>query len=125
MSEKTYRRKCYFDSNNYLTSPFYSMKLDGKNEYDLTIEILHSDRLDCWHLVNGQLVYDTEKANKQIDRENKLQELADLKKKLADSDYYRNVIAEGDRDEDYYAELIADRHTWRLRVRELEEELGL
>lgn len=79
----------------------------------------------CFKFVNGAVVYDKNKYDELKHIEDLYNERTDLKQKLADSDYYRNVIAEGDRDEDYYAELKAQRHTWRLRVREIEEELGL
>lgn len=41
-----------------------------------------------------------------------------LLKKL--SSYIWNVINEGDRTKEYYADLIEQRHQWRMRIRELE-----
>lgn len=117
---KTYRRKCYFDENNYLIK--YSMQLDGEDEFDLTIDILHSQRLNCYKKVNNELIYDTAKEQSQIAEEERLGEIADLKQKLKDSDYIWNVIKEGDATEEYYAVKIAERHAWRLRIRELEGE---
>lgn len=48
-------------------------------------------------------------------------EIAELKQKLAETDYIWNVIQEGDHDKEYYAEIIKNRHDWRMRIRELEK----
>lgn len=114
----TYRRKVFLDENNYLTG--FTNQLDGTNEYELTIEILHSPRLNCWKLVDGNFVFDTEKEASQIAEEERLKEIAELKQKLKDSDYIHAVLAEKDATEEYYADKIAERKAWRARIRELE-----
>lgn len=48
-------------------------------------------------------------------------EIAQLKKKLADTDYISNKIAEGAATKEQYAEKLAERQTWRDRINELEE----
>lgn len=52
-------------------------------------------------------------------RENRL-EIADLKHKLAATDYIAAKIAEGAATREEYAEQIAQRADWRTRVNELE-----
>lgn len=47
-------------------------------------------------------------------------EIADLKKKLADTDYISAKIAEGAATKEEYADKIAERAAWRARINELE-----
>lgn len=46
-------------------------------------------------------------------------EIADLKKKLADTDYISAKIAEGAATKEEYADKIAERAAWRARINEL------
>jgi hypothetical protein len=50
--------------------------------------------------------------------------VADLKKKLADTDYISSKIAEGSASKADYADAIAQRQAWRKRVGELESGAG-
>lgn len=47
-------------------------------------------------------------------------EIAELKKKLADTDYISAKIAEGAATKEEYAEKLAERAAWRVRINELE-----
>lgn len=87
-------------------------------------EILESSDLICYKYINGKFIFDEEK-KKMLDQEeeNRL-EIETLKKKLTETDYIWNVIQEGDRTKEYYEDIIAQRHEWRLRIRELEESIG-
>ncbi len=51
-------------------------------------------------------------------------EIAELKRKLSDSDYAVIKIAEGAATPEEYADIIGQRATWRTRINELEAELG-
>lgn len=52
----------------------------------------------------------------------KIQEIAELKNKLAISDYAVIKIAEGAATHEEYADLITQRQAWRARINELEGE---
>lgn len=47
--------------------------------------------------------------------------IAELKKKLADTDYIYNIIREGDATEEDYEDVIKNRKEWRAEVRRLQE----
>lgn len=51
--------------------------------------------------------------------EHKQIQIAELKKKLADTDYIACKIAEGVATADEYAEMIAQRQAWRNEINEL------
>lgn len=51
-------------------------------------------------------------------------EIAELKRKLSDTDYAVIKIAEGAATPEEYADIIGQRATWRARINELEAELG-
>lgn len=59
---------------------------------------------------------------KPSEEEQKAAEIAELKDKLAASDYAVIKIAEGAATVEDYAELIAQRQAWRARINELEGE---
>lgn len=50
-------------------------------------------------------------------------EIAELKRKLSDTDYAIIKIAEGAATAEEYADIIAQRETWRNRINELEKEI--
>lgn len=79
-------------------------------------------RMNFYYKDGNSFVLDTELEERTLEEEAKQKEIEELKLKLNGSDYIWNVIKEGDRDESYYAEIIEQRHAWRLRVRELEEQ---
>ena len=53
-----------------------------------------------------------------------LHEIAELKRKLSETDYAVIKIAEGAAQPDEYSEVIGQRAIWRARINELEAELG-
>ena len=61
-----------------------------------------------------------ETAEERQARENRL-EIADLKHKLAATDYIAAKIAEGAANREEYAEKLAERAAWRARINELEQ----
>lgn len=85
----------------------------------------HGITKGCYKLVNGEVVFDEDKYDEIVDRETKLNRIAELKQKLNETDYIYNSIREGGRSEEYYAEVIENRKAWRREIQELEEELGI
>ena len=63
-----------------------------------------------------------ETAKEKAAREKK-QEIARLKKQLADTDYCVSKIAEGVATAEEYADVLTQRAEWRARINELEGEL--
>lgn len=60
------------------------------------------------------------KTQADIDRENAIQEISQLKKQLSDTDYKAIKYAEGQISEDEYASVRAERQGYRDRINELE-----
>lgn len=90
--------------NNYLDEPlidengiFNYLLIDGK-------PVLRSD----------------EHKQPEIDRLNALAEIAELKQKLAETDYIAAKLAEGAAKLEEYTEELAQRAAWRARINELE-----
>ena len=73
--------------------------------------------------INGEFVVDEEKKQEIEDRKAKEVRIAELKQKLADTDYIYNSIREGGRTEEYYAEVIENRKAWRREIQELEGDI--
>jgi len=83
-------------------------------------EVFNSQNLTCYKYENGEFTFDDSKKAEQDQRIANEQELADLKKHLADTDYAVIKIAEGVATLEDYAEVISQRQEWRARVNELE-----
>ena len=60
------------------------------------------------------------KTQEMIDRENAIQEIAQLKKQLSDTDYKAIKYAEGQLTESEYSATRSQRASWRARINELE-----
>lgn len=84
-------------------------------------EVFNSSNQTCYKYENGIFTFDEEKLKAMEHQKEVDEEIADLKKKLADTDYIHDVILEGDATTEDYAEVIANRKSWRARVRELEK----
>lgn len=99
--------KYYHAQNNYLDKP-------------LTDE----NGLFNYKLVEGRIAKRTE-ADKapELSRIDSQREIAELKTKLAQTDYIAAKIAEGSAAAEEYAEEIARRREWRARINELEESM--
>ena len=63
-----------------------------------------------------------EKTAEEKAAEEKAQKIAALKQKLADTDYVAAKIAEGAATREEYADVLAQRETWRKEINELESE---
>lgn len=74
-----------------------------------------------YKLVNGKPMLRTaEEKAPDLERIAAVQEIADLKHKLAATDYIAAKIAEGAATREEYAEELAERAAWRARINELE-----
>lgn len=74
-----------------------------------------------YKLVNGKPMLRTaEEKAPDLERVAAVQEIADLKHKLAATDYIAAKIAEGAATREEYAEELVDRAAWRARINELE-----
>lgn len=99
-----------------------------KNMFDFDISQYDMKYMSAYKLKANGLELDSTKKqeiDKELDKQEKLARIDDLKKKLADTDYIYNSIREGGRSEEYYADVIANRKAWRKEIQDLEEELGL
>ena len=65
------------------------------------------------------------KTQEMIDRDNAIQEINQLKKQLADSDYKAIKYAEGELTEEEYAPTRSLRSSYRLRINELQDTYGI
>lgn len=63
-----------------------------------------------------------EKTAEELAEEARLAEIAELKRKLAETDYVAVKIAEGVATKEDYAEVLEQRAQWRARINELEAE---
>ena len=65
------------------------------------------------------------KTQEMIDRENAIQEIAQLKKQLSDTDYKAIKFAEGQLTEEEYAPTRSQRASWRARINKLQEDFNI
>ncbi|MBQ8171762.1 MAG: hypothetical protein IJZ95_07240 [Oscillospiraceae bacterium] len=76
-------------------------------------------------LIDGKPVLRSDEHKQpELDRLNALAEIAQLKQKLADTDYIGIKIGEGACAEDEYLEERAQRAAWRARINELEDKIS-
>ena len=87
----------------------------------IDIEDPDSIRIGIDKIINGQLIRDDEKAEKVKESLYKLDRIRDLKKLLADTDYEVIKFTEGELTAEEFAPIKAQRHAWRVEIRELEE----
>jgi len=81
---------------------------------------------------NGQLRYENGKLVDNTDKLNAYKRIAELKQKLADTDYVDNKLIEtfitGNTEKleelkQTYAQVLVDRQSWRAEINELEKQL--
>lgn len=109
------------DNNNYVLSIAHTsndnVELDLL-EYDLTY-------LSAYQLIDGELVLDEVKLKElkgEEDKRTKAEQIAELKKQLADTDYEAIKYSEGWFTEEEYAPIKAKRENLREQIRKLESE---
>lgn len=109
----------HVDSSNYIIGLELTTLDTGVS---VPNEVYNSPNQNCYKYVNNEFIFDNSKKERlDIIYKNRL-EIENLKKNLTNTDYIWNVIKEGDHDEVYYKDVIEQRHEWRMRVRELEEQ---
>lgn len=92
----------------------------AQNNY-LSAGLTDENGIFNYKLVNGKPVLRTaEEKAPELERIAAVQEIADLKHKLAATDYIAAKIAEGAATREEYAEELAERAAWRAKINELE-----
>lgn len=132
------KAKINFDENGYvshfITDPYGDYEIDD----NINFEFLY-----CYHLVDGEIVLDEEKRASQIAEEEKnkeIAEIAELEQMLKDTDYiffkeleeitalsnpvtfisdFIKILVAYAKE---YKDVIANRKSWRERIRELKGE---
>ena len=85
--------------------------------------LIDENGLYNYKFVDGKPVERTdEEKEPELVRIDELQEITDLKGKLAETDYIAAKIAEGAATAEEYKDEIAQRQKWRERINELEKE---
>lgn len=79
------------------------------------------NKLAIEEFLSGPLVFSLSEAEYNALNIANEQEIFDLKKQLADTDYIACKIAEGSATADEYSMQIAERRAWRTRINELEQ----
>lgn len=107
------------DNDNYVLS----ISNTPNDNIELDLSKLELEYLNAYQYIEGVMQLDNVKKQEMIDakaEQEKQEEIAELKQYMNETDYIWNVIKEGDATEEDYADVIAQRHTKRLRIRELE-----
>ena len=65
------------------------------------------------------------KTQEMIDRENAIQEIAQLKKQLSDTDYKAIKFAEGEINPEDYLPIKNQRAEWRVKINKLQEDFNI
>ena len=117
-----------------------SLWSDPNGEYEIDENSFNFDYVDCYHLVGNELVFDEVKKHLDIENDNRINEIYDLKQKLNNTDYifarcFEEIMALDDKLTfivDFikiivkyslkYKEIIFERKEWRNRIEELEKE---
>lgn len=89
----------------------------GTFENGIPLADIEFSDIDDWPYLKDKCPHKTQE---MIDRENAIQEIANLKKQLSDTDYKAIKYAEGMLTEEEYAEVKEQRQGWRDRINELE-----
>ena len=71
---------------------------------------------------DDEIILDEEKLKAKTDEKAKAEQIAELKKELADTDYEAIKYSEGWFTEEEYAPIKAQRQAWRDRINELEKQ---
>ena len=113
--------KLTLDENNYLES-FVHMA-NEEDIYELNASEMKLDYLNCYKLVNDEVIFDEEKYNALVDTKTKENEIARLKAELTKYDYIGTKIAMGVATKEDYADKIAHTEEIRKQIRILEGEV--
>ena len=109
------------DENNYLIG--FSHTETEKDIYEINTSEMDLDYINCYKLVNNEIILDEEKYNHLVSRNSKEQEILNLKQELATYDYIGIKISMGVATKEEYADKIVYTETLREKIRALENEL--
>lgn len=112
--------KLNLDKNNYLISFVHTNT--EEDIYELNASEMKLDYLNCYKLVDDEIIFDEEKYNTLVDTKAKAEQIAELKKQLADTDYEAIKYSEGWFTDEEYAPIKAMRESLREQIRVLESE---
>ena len=114
------------DENNYVSGIIHNG--DEKDIYDdeFIFNTFYKDgyRVNCYHLVDGDYIFDEVKEQEEIAKEQEENEIARLKQELADTDYEAIKYSEGWFTDEEYAPIKAKRESLREQIRKLESDIA-
>ena len=96
---------------------------DDSGEFEFDATKLKLEYLNCYKASGATLILDEEKYNALVDTKAKEDEIARLKKELADTDYQAIKYSEGWISEEDYAPIKANREALREQIRALESDI--
>lgn len=109
------------DTNNYVLSIAHT----PNDNIELDLSIIDLAYLNAYQYLDGKLVLDEVKLKElkgEEDKRTKAEQIAELKKELADTDYEAIKYSEGWFTEEEYAPIKAKRESLREQIRKLESE---
>lgn len=96
----------------------------AQNHY-LAKPLIDDNGIFNYLLIDGKPVLRSDEHKQpELDRLNALAEIAQLKQKLAETDYIAAKLAEGAAKPEEYTEELAQRAAWRARINELEDYIN-
>lgn len=95
---------------------------DDSGEFEFDATKLKLEYLNCYKASGTTLILDEEKYNTLVDTKAKDEEIARLKRELADTDYEAIKYSEGWFTDEEYAPIKAMREDLREQIRKLESE---
>ena len=90
----THRYKVELDSDGYIVS-IYVPADESEGEYELDLSTLDVDFLNCYKIIGGVFTLDEDKKQSIISAEQVIERIAELKQKLADTDYIQDGFING------------------------------
>ena len=94
----------------------------GKFENGIPLSDVEFSDIDDWPYLKDKCPHKTQA---DIDRENAIQEITQLKKQLSNTDYKAIKYAEGQLTEEEYAPTRSQRASWRARINKLQEDFNI
>ena len=113
--------KVDLDENNYLIA--FVNTGTAEDTVDLDIETMNIDYMNCYKLVNDEIIFDEKKYNDLFITRTKELQIIGLKKQLESTDYKAIKYAEGWISEEEYAPIKAKRESLREQIRALESNI--
>lgn len=103
---------------------YYYKSKNGNNSLSLSSPFINDDYVEITEeQFNALQPQPHEPSEEELARKETINQIAILKKQLADTDYQAIKYAEGWLSEEEYAPIKAQRQEWRTQINELEETL--